>query len=222
MKNIKAVLRNIEVFDSLSDEEIAKLASISKIEHYAPNSIVFYENDDLSHIYYLIEGRVKLYKNKIDKFNNEIFLDDMKDDSFIYLIKKTYRNEVVCSTFYSVETLTEAEILVIDIEKFKNMFISKYEILSGVLHETYKLLAQFQHIINRDLIYDGTAKVAHMLCNDLEEFNDLKKNEIAYHLHIQPETLSRIVKKLEKEGYIKIENRNVTILNRSGLENFFK
>ena len=220
MKNIKAVLRNIELFESLNEEEIDKLASISKIEHYTPNSIVFYENDNLSHIYYLIEGRVKLYK--IDKFNNEIFLNDMRDDSFIYLVKKTYKNEVVCSTFYSVETLSEAEILVIDIEKFKNMFISKYEILSGVLHETYKLLAQFQYIINRDLIYDGTAKVAHMLCNDLEEFNRLKKNEIAYHLHIQPETLSRIVKKLEKEGYIKVENRNVTILNRSGLESFFK
>ena len=220
MKNLRAVLRNIELFDSLSEEEIEKLASISKIEHYAPNSIVFYENDNLSHIYYLIEGKVKLYK--IDKFNNEIFLNDVKDDSFIYLIKKTYRNEVVCSTFYSVETLTEAEILTIDIEKFKNMFISKYEILSGVLHETYKLLAQFEYIINRDLIYDGTAKVAHMLCNNLEEFNNLKKNEIAYHLHIQPETLSRIVKKLEKEGYIKVKDRNVTILNRSALEKFFK
>ena len=220
MRNIKAVLRNIELFESLNDEEIEKLASISKIEHYAPNSIVFYENDNLTHIYYLIEGRVKLYK--IDKFNNEIFLNDMKDDSFVYLIKKTYRNEVSCSTFYSVETLTEVDILVIDIEKFKNMFISKYEILAGVLHETYKLLAQFQYIINRDLIYDGTAKIAYMLCNELEEFNTLKKNEIAYHLHIQPETLSRIIKKLEKEGYIKIENRNVTILNRKGLESFFK
>ncbi len=220
MKNIKAVLRNIDLFSSLSEEEIEKLAAISKIEHYAPNSIVFYENDNLSHIYYLVEGRVKLYK--IDKYNNEIFLNDMKNDSFIYLVKKSYRNEVVCSTFYSVETLTEADILVIDIEKFKNMFISKYEILAGVLHETYKLLAQFQYIINRDLIYDGTAKVAHMLCNDLEEFNTLKKNEIAYHLHIQPETLSRIIKKLEKEGYIKIENRKVTILNRKALESFFK
>ena len=220
MKNIKAVLRNIELFESLNDEEIDKLASISKIEHYAPKSIVFYENDTLSHIYYLIEGRVKLYK--IDKFDNEIFLNDMKDNSFIYLVKKSARNEVVCSTFYSVETLTEAEILVIDIEKFKNMFLSKYEILSGILHETYKLLAQFQYIINRDLIFDGTAKVAYMLCNNLEEFNKLKKNEIAYHLHIQPETLSRIVKKLEKEGYIKMENRTVTILNRKALESFFK
>ncbi len=220
MRNIKAVLKNVELFESLKEEEIDKLASISKIERYAPNSIVFYENDTLSHIYYLIEGRVKLYK--IDKFNNEIFLNDMKDDSFIYLIKKTYRNEVSCSTFYSVETLTEADILIIDIEKFKNMFISKYEILSGVLHETYKLLAQFQYIINRDLIYDGTAKIAYMLCNDLDEFNTLKKNEIAYYLHIQPETLSRIIKKLEKEGYIQIENRNVTILNKKGLESFFK
>ena len=220
MKNIKAVLQNIELFECLNEEEIDKLASISKIEHYAPNSIVFYENDDLSHIYYLIDGEVKLYK--IDKFNNEIFLDDLEDDRFIYLIKKTYKRDVVCSTFYSVETLKETDILLIDIEKFKNMFLSKYEILSGVLNETYKLIAQFQNIINRDLIFDGTAKVAHMICNDLEKFNRMKKNEIAYYLHIQPETLSRIVKKLQKEGLIELENRNVTILNRRLLENLYK
>ncbi len=220
MKNIKAVLRNIELFSSLSDEDIDKLAAISKMEHYSPGSIVFYENDSLSHIYYLAEGRVKLYK--IDKFDNEIFLNDVKEDAFIYLVKKTYKHEFVCSTFYSVETLSEAQILLIDIEKFKHMFIGRYEILTGVLHETYNLLEQFQYIINRDLIYDGTAKVAHMLCNNLEDFNKMKKNDIAYRLHIQPETLSRIVKKLQKEGCIEIENRNVTILNRAALEKHYK
>ena len=220
MRNTEAVLRNIELFDSLNEEEIKKLASISKIEHYAPNSIVFYENDDLSNVYYLIEGKVKLYK--IDKFDNEIFFTDLKDDSFIYLIKKTVKNEVVCSTFYSVETLKESDVLLIDIEKFKHMFMHKYEILQGVLHETYKLVARLQYIINRDLIFDGSAKVAYMLCHNLDEFNSMKKNEIAYHLHIQPETLSRIVKKLQKEGLIRIENKEVMILDRARLENLYK
>ena len=220
MKNIKAVLRNIDLFASLSDEEISKLASISKIEHYAPGSIVFYENDNLLHIYYLIEGRVKLYK--IDKFNNEIFLNDLKEGAFIYLITQMFQNAYVCSTFYSVETVTESDILLIDIEKFKHYCTSRYEILSGILQETYKMLLQYQYIISRDLIFDATAKVAHMLCNRLDDFNKMKKNDIAYRLHIQPETLSRILKKLQKEGFIKIENRTVTILNRDALENLYK
>ncbi len=220
MKDIKAILRNIELFDSLNEEEIERLASISKIEHYAKNSILFYEHDRLSNIYYLIDGKVKLYK--IDKFNNEIFLNELKQDSFIYLVKNSNKNRVVCSTFYSVETVEESNVLLIDIDKFKHNFLHKYEIIDGILDETYKMIEQFQYIINRDLVYDSTAKVVHMICNNLEEFNRLKKNDIAYHLHIQPETLSRIVKKLEKSGLIQIENRNVTILNRTALEDLYK
>ncbi len=220
MKDIKAFLRNIDLFSSLSENELDILASISKIENYTKNSIVFYENDTLSNIYYLINGKVKLYK--IDKFNNEIFLNELQEGSFIYLVKNSNKNRVVCSTFYSVETSEESDLLLIDIEKFKKIFLKKYEILDKVLDETYKMIEQFQYIINRDLVYDGTAKVVHMICNNLEEFNKLKKNDIAYRLHIQPETLSRIVKKLEKNGYIEIENRNVTILNRRALENLYR
>ena len=220
MKDLQNILKNIDLFSSLDDKEIELLSSFSKVEHYAKNSIVFYENDTLSHIYYLINGKVKLYK--IDKFNNEIFLNELKHDSFIYLVKNSNKNRVACNTFYSVETVEESDVLLVDIEKFKRTFVSKYEILDKILDETYKMIEQFQYIINRDLVYDSTAKVVHMICNQLDEFNRLKKNDIAYHLHIQPETLSRIVKKLEKQGYIQIDNRNVTILNRQALEKFYK
>jgi CRP/FNR family transcriptional regulator len=220
MKDIKALLENIDLFSSLNEEELAHLASISKVEHYSKKSIVFYEHENLSNIYYLLRGKVKLYK--IDKFNNEIFLSDLTMGNFIYLIKNTNKLHVECKTFYSVETLEESDVLLIDIEKFKKKFLFKYEILEGILNETYKMMQKCQYIINRDLVYDGTAKIAHMLCNSLDEFNSMKKNDIAYRLHVQPETLSRIVKKLQNKKLIAIEQKNVTILNRPALEDLYK
>ena len=65
------------------------------------------------------------------------------------------------------------------------------------------------------------AKVAHMLCNDLESFNSMKKHEIAYLLHLQPETLSRILKKLNRNGLIEIDGK-VTIKNLKSLKMIYE
>ena len=63
-------------------------------------------------------------------------------------------------------------------------------------------------------VLDGTAKVAHMLAQELGEFNALKKQEIAYILNIQPETLSRILKKLHRDGVITTNSSGqIEILN---------
>ena len=71
-------------------------------------------------------------------------------------------------------------------------------------------------------VFDGTAKVAHMLINDLQTFNRLKKHEIAYMLHIQPETLSRILNKLTRNGTIEIEKNTIVILNEQELREIYE
>ena len=84
------------------------------------------------------------------------------------------------------------------------------------------MIQQLQCIISRDVVFDGTAKVAHMLVNDLKNFNAFKKHETAYMLHIQPETLSRILKKLTRNGIIEIEKNCVKILNLDELRDIYE
>ena len=61
-----------------------------------------------------------------------------------------------------------------------------------------------------------------MLTQDLEMFNKLKRQEVSFMLHIQPETLSRVLKKLLRNGTINIENGEVTITNEEDLISIFK
>ncbi len=217
---IKDILQSMDLFKKLDDSELNKLSTLCKIEHYQKNSIVFYENENLSNIYYLVRGKVKLYK--IDKYNNEIYLNNLHKNSFIYIVKNQKKETKFNNTFFSVATLETSEILLIDIQAFRQEFFHHYDILEKFLDEVCYFMEQFQFIINRDLVFDSKAKVAYMLCNNLEEFNRLKKNEVAYQLHLQPETLSRITKKFEKAGYIKNERKCVTILNRYALESLYK
>jgi Mn-dependent DtxR family transcriptional regulator len=42
-------------------------------------------------------------------------------------------------------------------------------------------------------------------------FNNLKRQDVSFMLHIQPETLSRVLKKLSRDNIIEIENQQVII-----------
>ncbi len=92
------------------------------------------------------------------------------------------------------------------------------ELLEMLLKNT----PQLQCIVNRELVFDATAKVAFMLTQDLEVFNKLKRQQVSCMLHIQPETLSRVLKKLLRNGTINIENAEVTIINEEELISIFK
>lgn len=61
-----------------------------------------------------------------------------------------------------------------------------------------------------------------MLTQDLDMFNQLKRQEVSFMLHIQPETLSRVLKRLSRNKTISIQNSKVTILNKEELVSIFK
>tara|TARA_R110002033_G_scaffold45441_3_gene88880 strand:+ start:36 stop:467 length:432 start_codon:yes stop_codon:yes gene_type:complete len=124
--------------------------------------------------------------------------------------------------FSNAEFVEDSVVLSINFEKFKEMFLTK-NILSIKLIETLlEKTHQLQCIVNRELVFDSTAKVAFMIYNDLAMFNKLKRQEVSFMLHIQPETLSRVLKKLTRNGSINIEKSEVIILNKEQLESTFR
>jgi CRP/FNR family transcriptional regulator len=56
-----------------------------------------------------------------------------------------------------------------------------------------------------------------MLHDDLEIFNKLKRAEISLILHIQPETLSRVLNRLKRDNIIDSKNGKIVILDKEAL-----
>lgn len=61
-----------------------------------------------------------------------------------------------------------------------------------------------------------------MISSDLKMFNSLKRQDVSFMLHIQPETLSRVLKKLSRDGIIEIENQKIEIKDKIALNSIFK
>ena len=126
------------------------------------------------------------------------------------------------SCYANAEFLEDSTILCIQSQPFREMIYANHRLMTKILEESFKMIQQMQCIISRDVVFDETAKVAHMLVNELDTFNKLKKHEIAYMLHIQPETLSRILNKLTRNGTIEIEKNSVVILNIQELKDIYE
>ena len=216
--SIQETIRKISFFDNLNDEQIDLIASISFVSTYSNNSILYYESDTNNNILFLVEGLIKIYK--VDKFDNEIFLYHIYKNSMISELSSIKQSDIYC--FSNAEFIEDSIILSINFEKFQEYFLSKniltVELLEVLLEKTHQL----QCIVNRELVFDATAKVAFMISQDLEMFNKLKRQEVSFLLHIQPETLSRVLKRLTRNGIIQIDNGNVIISNQEELISIFR
>ena len=173
----------------------------------------------ISHFYYIIKGSVKFYK--VDRFDNEIFLYKLYSNSLIFNVSKLIDSFFI-SCYANAEFLEDSIILSIQSEPFRKMIYTNHPLMTKILEESFKMIQQMQCIISRDVVFDGTAKVAHMLVNELDTFNRLKKHEIAYMLHIQPETLSRILNKLTRNGTIEIVKNSIEIVNLQELKDIYE
>ena len=217
MINTKEAIKSISLFSHLGDEELELIASMSDISSYNSDTILFYETETTDRLLFLVDGLLKVYK--IDKYDNEIFLYYVYPNSMISELSNLNDNRINC--FSNSEFLRDSLLLSIDFTRFKQEFLVENELVLKFINELIYKNQQLQCIVNRELVFDATSKVAFMLTNDLVMFNQLKRNEVALLLHIQPETLSRVLKRLVRTGTLSIDKGHVEILKPEELKSIY-
>ncbi|RXJ94420.1 transcriptional regulator [Malaciobacter molluscorum] len=216
--NLQETIKSIDFFNSLTAEQTEILCDFSNITSYEKDSILYYESDENNKLMFLIDGLLKVFK--VDKFGNEIFLYHIYKNNMISELSSINNTKIHC--FSNAEFIEDSKVLSLNYEKFKENFLDKNILTSELIEVLLNKSQQFQCIINRELVFDATAKVAFMLKQDLHMFNKLKRQEVSFMLHIQPETLSRVLKRLTRNNIINIENGDVQIIDENSLVSIFK
>ena len=211
-------IKSLDFFENLSDDQIDILSNFSFISKYEKDSILFYETDLKTNLLFLVSGLIKIYK--YDKFDNEIFLYHIYSNSLISELSNLNTNEIFC--FSNASFIEDSVVLSIDFLKLQEHFLNNNLLVKELMNSLLKKTNQLQSLVNRELVFDATAKVAYMLVSDLNMFNKLKRQDVSFMLHIQPETLSRVLKKLSRDNIIEIENQQVIIKDEIALNSIFK
>jgi CRP/FNR family transcriptional regulator len=213
-----AQLRQIDFFSSLNEKQLLYLQTISTVRTFVKNTIVYYESDIDYSLQFLLDGTIKIYK--VDKHGNEIFMYYIYKNDMISELTSIDSQTIYC--FSNASFVENGAILSIDFKEFKKYFLDTGLLSSQFIKEVLNKSHQLQCILNRELVFDSTAKVAHMICTNLEMFNSLKKTQIAFMLHIQPETLSRVLKRFSRDDLIVVQNKQYVINNEEQLTSIFK
>ncbi len=181
-------LSQIDLFSSFSDEDIRYLKTISRIKKFQNDDILFYEGDDNDNLYFLIKGRVEVYKT--NRKGKKIILTQFSSLSFIAEVSR-YANIKFPATARSV---VNSEVLIINYDKFEKQFLHYPQISLFIIKSLASKIVRFEKTFSNNLMMDAQERMAKYLYENEGCLNCLKHHEIAESLNITPITFSRILK----------------------------
>ena len=211
-------LHKFPVFASLEPEHTKALSGIAGTRHFKANQMIFQENDPGEGFYGIVQGKVKIYKSSplgkehiLHIFGpGEVFAEVavfagrnfpasalcLEDTKLLFFPRKQFRRLISENPDLGLNLLGLLSM------RLRNM-VGKVEELS--LKEVPARLATHLLLIRENLGKDQF---------DL----DLNKSQLAGFLGTIPETLSRVIRKMNEEEYIETAGKKVTLLDISGLE----
>lgn len=204
---------NIELFQELSQAENNRLYEISSVKEYSKGNILFYEGDCPIKLKLLLDGIVKVYK--VDTKGNEVVLHFFQPQTLIaetaHMQKINYPATAVCET--------DCTVLEIEYELFKNEFLRNPDISFKIIQSLSNKVKALQNVITTNLTMDTFSRVCKFIYENEKHIHELSHRKIAAILNITPETLSRNLAILKKDGIVSVEHRKIQILNKKLLHN---
>jgi len=209
-------LSKFYLFENLNSEQLEKLKSISKTVNYKKGTVLFFEGEKPKSLILLTDGILQIYKT--DQKGNKIVLHNFFPNSLIAEIV----NLENISYPASAEFVTDGQAVLIDYESFEKDFLKNSEFCFIFIKSLTKKIKYLEDVITNNIVMNSTARVAKFIYEHEDEFIKLKKSQIAEKLHIAPETLSRILKKLKTMKFIEKKEDGFHISNKEGLKSLYE
>ena len=193
-KSIVSILKEVSMFSSLEENELKELAEISHVSKYEENANIFLKGDTSTSLMLLIDGIVSVFKH--DNKGNEIVIGYFTRYKLLAEAATLRHTPLPSSgTFKS-----DGAILKIDLEKFEALFMTHPHISQAIIQSLLQKIDLLQQNIHFNIASNSSEKILFFYKENPKLSLDLKQYEIATILGMVPETFSRNVKKLVKEG----------------------
>jgi len=191
---------------------MAVLEHASSIKNVPKKTILFVEGQPGSDIYFMLEGSVRLFRTR--------------QDGSEFVVHFVRENEVFAELLpflggrypVSAQALEPLELLTIHANTFEVLLAKDPKLCLKIIAA---LTARIQGFL-RTMENLATPEVKHRLLAYLKGLSERRasnhirlpapKHDIALLLGTTPETLSRLFKKLEEEGMVKVKGREIELI----------
>ena len=214
-------IRNIYLFEALDEKQFATVAATSRKINLAARQALFEAGQPAEEFYLLKKGQLKLFGISAD--GDEKVLEIIQPgetfaEAIMFLQKRAY-------PLYA-EAIDECELCGFNMHTFIGVLQESTETCFHLMATMSRLLHARINDINNLSLHNATYRLLVFLLEQLPEeavplsaiHLSTPKSIIASRLSIQPETFSRILKRLTRQGLIQVNNNDVTLLDVDGLK----
>ena len=219
MKETSRILSVTPLFKGLSEKQRNEIGAIAVIRPYKRGQTIFMEGDEGNGFYIVAEGQVKIFKTS---------LEGKEQILHIYGPGNPFGEVPVFSGSCfpaNAMALVKSRILFLPRDAFVRLIAEHPSLSMNMLGELSMRLRQFTVQIENLSLKEVPARLASYLTVLGEEQGrtdrvdlTISKGQLASLLGTIPETLSRIFAKMSAQNLIRVDGRQIHLLDRAGLE----
>jgi CRP-like cAMP-binding protein len=221
-----SLLKAIPLFSELSDSDLREIERVSVRQVFKKDNMVLIEEEVGSTMFIILDGRVKI--SRISDEGREVILSILSEGDFFgemsILDGQTRSANVV--------TLEDAKILIIRREDFLQMLHDYPQIAINLLKELAHRLRRSDSQIKSLSLQNATGKVASTLLRIADDSGKIHKGQVeiprlppqqdlANMAGTSRETISRVIKSLTEQGYLRKEGSRLIILDYESFRSEF-
>ncbi|MFO7569711.1 MAG: Crp/Fnr family transcriptional regulator [Smithellaceae bacterium] len=216
--DIASIIASMPLFEGLSPRQCAALGAIAVRKYFSRGQTFFSEGDDAIGFYIILSGRVKIFK----------LSSDGKEQIFHILEAHEPFGEaaVFAGKHYpaSAQALSETPVIFFPTRQFVELISREPSLALSMLALLSMRLRKLTMLVENLSLKEVPGRLAAYLLYQSDGNGSsstlelaVSKNQMASLLGTIPETLSRILKRMNDEKLIKTDARAVTILDKPGL-----
>lgn len=211
------LLRQAPLLSGLSTEQLARVVTHAVPIHLDEGQWLFSQGDPARRFYFLHQGQLRLFR--LSPEGGEKIIEIVSPgqtfaEALMFLKAPRYP---VCAA-----ALEPAELIGIDAGAFAAMLRESvdtcFEVMGALSRRLRGLIAEIDNLT----LHNATSRVARYLLAqvpaDRQGFAlEVPKGVLASRLSIQPETFSRVIRQLTRDGCVTVQGSRFTITDRAAL-----
>jgi len=216
---IREALARFPLFRKLPDASAEAVAACTRFKQAAAGELLFLQDDPVDAFYAVLEGRVRLYRaagdGRVQVMNHIAQGRTFAEAAAIGMARFPA----------SAEALTECKLLRIAAEPFKQLFQTQPGFAIAMISSLTVHLHQLVERVQELSLTSAGARLAHAILRMPARREDRglfvpfaqPRKDLAAELAMTPESLSRLLRKFQDDGWIESRRDGVLVLDEGAL-----
>lgn len=224
MQNTKKIdskdLKDIYLFSGFDESQLQEMLRATRVLHLDAGAPLFHFGDPVKQFFFVTSGQIKLFRSSVDGQEKVIELvrpGETFAEAVMFMEKQGYP--------VSAEAVEESELLGFGQKAMLGILRDSVDTCFRLMAVMSRRLRRQVDEVDRLTLHNATFRLITFLLQQVPEgvmrSSDIQlttpKQVVASRLSIQPETLSRILSRLNAQGLLEVHGQHIILRDCAGL-----